>query len=115
MKPRGNSNGHLSVYSAPVASSEHEARVVLMRNEQDWGEAVFAIRIAPFARDVGENLDEVTDDDLTALIALGCAAQVEMEQRKSRMIQHGRLSTRKTMQALHDPVAVRPVSHRNGK
>jgi|GEM_PF-4703829 len=65
-------------------TSEHEARLVLARAGEDWGEAVFAIRIAPFARDVLQHLDELTLDDLNALIALGRAALQEMERRETR-------------------------------
>lgn len=73
-------NGHLSVYSARD-TFEHEARLVLTRTDEDWGEAVFAIRIAPFARDVAQRLDEVTLDDLAALCALGRAAARELKKR----------------------------------
>lgn len=78
-------NGHLSVYSGETRFArdtfEHEARLVLTRTDEDWGEAVFAIRIAPFARDVAQHLDEVTLDDLAALCALGRAAARELKKR----------------------------------
>ena len=63
---------------------EHEARLVLTRAGEDWGEAVFAIRIAPFARDVLQHLDELTLDDLIALSTLGRAASQEMKRRAAK-------------------------------
>lgn len=56
---------------------EHEARLVLTRAGEEWGEAVFAILIAPFARDVALHLDELTPSDLDALVSIGRLAQRE--------------------------------------
>ena len=69
-------NRHLSVKSVkPVETATHEVRLVLARHDEDWGQAEFAIRIAPFARDVAAHLDELEPTDLISLCALGHAAE----------------------------------------
>lgn len=75
------------------ATYEHEARLVLTRAGEEWGEAVFAILIAPFARDVAAHLDELTLDDLDALVSLGRLAQRERNARK----QHGKKTAHQAM------------------
>lgn len=59
----------------------HDLRLVLGRFGEDWGEAEFAIKIAPFARDVGAHLRDLELPDLYALRALGRAADRHIKQR----------------------------------
>lgn len=70
-----------------MPTAEHAARLVLARDGEDWGEVVFAIRIAPFARDVAKHLDELTLTDLRALHALGRAAERVLRQHKRAQTQ----------------------------
>jgi len=63
-------------------TATHEARLELARYGEPWGDAVFAIRIAPFADDVAEHLDDLTLTDLLALQRLGQSAAHELKCRQ---------------------------------
>lgn len=62
-------------------AAAHEARLVLTRHNEAWGEIEVSLLIAPFARDMQSNLDNATNTDLQALVELGRAAQCLLKQR----------------------------------